>query len=235
MASPSRSPVLGQSQPRVKMCPPRNIKFSGRNNILEEMRKHLQESRSTEPAVVVLHGLPDVGKSQIAVQYVHQERDVYRVILFFGADSRPLLAEGFCCASVRLGLNTRPREFLGDKVAVLQKLKCLEVLWLVVFDGVNDPSVLSGAWPSVFSPEEGDECPLTQLHICPGNVKHNLGAFKLSWKAGGLPLEVVLMASWMCHRSLELEDFASSFGTRDITKEARAVRNSPENDNTTSI
>ena len=61
-------------RPQLKRCPPSAQTFTGRDDILAQMRQYfLNESR--DQRIFVLHGLGGAGKTQIALKFVKMCQD----------------------------------------------------------------------------------------------------------------------------------------------------------------
>jgi hypothetical protein len=66
--------------------PPRNRHFSGRAELLEELGKSLETD-----TVIALLGIPGVGKTQHAIEYINNTRKAYGRIYWLNASSREQL------------------------------------------------------------------------------------------------------------------------------------------------
>jgi hypothetical protein len=64
--------------------PPRNTGFIGRDQLLSELRNQLYAAR---PAVRALHGIPGVGKTQLAVEYAWRFASDYDLVWWIHADT----------------------------------------------------------------------------------------------------------------------------------------------------
>ncbi|QIS12691.1 FxSxx-COOH system tetratricopeptide repeat protein [Nocardia arthritidis] len=87
-------------------------------------------------AVLVLHGLPGIGKTQLAIQYAHQHLAEFTGVVWLAADRPELLPEAVAHTAARLGL-------LPAKDADLLRTKLFRHLsetgpWLYVLDGAPD-------------------------------------------------------------------------------------------------
>src|SRR4051812_12690758 len=66
--------------------PPRNPNFTGRDAILRQLHDDLQGSRRAAVLPRALHGMGGVGKSQVAIEYVHRHRGDYDLVWWIPAE-----------------------------------------------------------------------------------------------------------------------------------------------------
>src|SRR5258708_1794886 len=75
---------------------PRNPFFTGREQMLEDLHRHLANTASAaltqSPAIT---GLGGIGKTQVAIEYANRYRDEYHFVLWVNAASLETLIEGF--------------------------------------------------------------------------------------------------------------------------------------------
>ncbi|KAF3291537.1 hypothetical protein TWF970_000751 [Orbilia oligospora] len=65
---------------------PKNVDFKGRETILSAMQKHLSEERSFKTARwLALVGPGGIGKTQIAIEYIHRTQTIYSAIFWISA------------------------------------------------------------------------------------------------------------------------------------------------------
>jgi tetratricopeptide (TPR) repeat protein len=112
----------------------RNLPFIGRDDLLEKIRSSLGDTR--QEAVVVLHGQPGVGKSELAQEFARLNRDRYPGGTFFiEAGQRAVVVDLARIGQTLLGLEMPPSLSLED-----QSLRTLQTLGavpsLLIYDNV---------------------------------------------------------------------------------------------------
>lgn len=118
--------------------PPRNTKFTGREDLLEDLRQALSTHVG---GAMVLSG---IGTTELAIEYVHRHGDAYDLIWWIPADT---------ASGVRRSLATlapllkQPQ--VTDPSAVFEAL--FEGLhfprWLLIYENAGGPSKLEGLLP----------------------------------------------------------------------------------------
>lgn len=120
--------------------------FTGRAALLDQIAVRLR-SRRRGPAVVALHGLDGVGKTQIALAYAYRDEhgDRYQTVRWVSAGSSDLLKDGCAEIAEKLGLPTADRD-PRDVVRAWFEAEAGQD-WLLVFDDVPEPRMLSNSLP----------------------------------------------------------------------------------------
>jgi hypothetical protein len=117
----------------------RNNFFTGRQSILKLIRHMFLNRERTLSGRVALYGLPGVGKTQIALEYLHLYRSAYSKIYWLNASQRSYLISELAALQSPTGLTPfeeeRPMEERAEQV--LSWLG-LEEGWLVILDNVDD-------------------------------------------------------------------------------------------------
>lgn len=146
----------------------KNRDFFGRASVLAELEKCLLPDFKGVPtaadqsnlSVVGMHGMPGVGKTEIAMQFVFTQRDKFDAVFWICADDETKLEADFCRIATELGLqskNDQPnptimknlvKEWLSRPRRILNGSEELagprEPSWLIVFDNADNPSLLDG-------------------------------------------------------------------------------------------
>ena len=127
----------------------RNHRFTGRCEILRELKKYLsmQESKDFSHCVA-LYGLGGIGKTQTALEYVYQNRMEYnRIFWINGVNQVSLLADYLELAkAAKIEIDFQPTIVETAKL-VLRWLEH-EESWLLVIDNLDDPKVVDRLLPT---------------------------------------------------------------------------------------
>jgi tetratricopeptide (TPR) repeat protein len=129
--------------------PPRNHNFTGRVDELRALQENLQGTHP--PHVQVIAGLGGIGKTEIAVEYIHRNFNKYEIIWWIRAEHHDRVRD----ALVRLGQRLELREATTDGgrdrtiTAVLDTLQSdARTGWLLVYDNAVTPVDLQRYLPA---------------------------------------------------------------------------------------
>lgn len=129
--------------------PPRNIRFTGREELLDGIHRMLSHHEQTALVSQALHGLGGVGKTQLAVEFAYRYQQHYDLVWFIHADDDRSIRRGLVSLAKRLELPQS--EAVEDTVdSVLEVLRRAErhQRMLLVYDNADDPSSLRDYLPS---------------------------------------------------------------------------------------
>lgn len=140
------SPTVPQTSPSTPLLPltfsvpyERNNSFTGRQSILESIRHLFLNKERRLGGRVALYGLPGIGKTQIALEYLHLYRSTYSKIYWLNASQRSHLISELAALQSPTGFapfeEERPMEERAEQV--LSWLG-LEEGWLLILDNVDD-------------------------------------------------------------------------------------------------
>jgi len=138
-------PRLPGSLPRVWNIPARNAGFTGRDDLLVEVRTGLAGARAV--AVLALDGRGGVGKTQLAIEYAHRFSGEYELAWWVAAEDAALIPDQLAGLAVATGcaqVDTPQVEgvrALGEELRTRQR-------WLLVFDNAEDPAALRPHLPA---------------------------------------------------------------------------------------
>ncbi|WP_232524447.1 FxSxx-COOH system tetratricopeptide repeat protein [Nocardiopsis gilva] len=124
--------------------PPRNMSFVGREPLLAELGRRLQEGTAMVlPQTVpqALQGMGGVGKTQLATEYAWRHRSHYDLVWWIPADTPAQVQQSLIELAPKLGIGT-----VGDPAATVRTV--LEALrsgrpvsdWLLVYDNATAPA-----------------------------------------------------------------------------------------------
>src|SRR4051812_20358190 len=137
-------PGFAGALPAVWKVPPRNPHFTGRDDMLTELRRRLHAGEATL-VVQALYGLGGVGKTQLAIEYAHRYPVDYDLVWWIDAEQPVLIPDQLAALAARLGLPPRPT--VADTVdRLLAELRGRD-RWLLIFDNANYPQDIAGYRP----------------------------------------------------------------------------------------
>ncbi|WP_275413638.1 FxSxx-COOH system tetratricopeptide repeat protein [Plantactinospora endophytica] len=130
--------------------PQRNPNFTGRKELLEHLHNELQTSRETAVLPQALHGMGGVGKSQVAIEYVHQHSGDYDLVWWVPSEQDGQILASLTKLAQRLDLEVSP-EANSAVPAVREALSTGQVpydSWLLVFDNAETPDEVQKYFPT---------------------------------------------------------------------------------------
>ncbi|MGN9911628.1 FxSxx-COOH system tetratricopeptide repeat protein [Phytohabitans sp. LJ34] len=204
----------------------RNARFSGRGALLEEIRDRLQAS-GTSGSQLALTGLPGVGKTQLAIEYVYRFAAAYDVVWWISA-TQPGRGR-IALADLAQRLKLKPGTDVETQVAAV--LEALRVgsptrRWLVVFDNADAPSdfedlLPTGAGHTLITsrnPQWSARMPMLDIDVFQREESVELlrrrvsqiaegDARRLAARVGDLPLAVEQAGGWLATTGMAVEDY----------------------------
>lgn len=170
-SSPSMSAMKGLKLPCFVVPFKRNNHFFGREYVLSKAADTLLPSMAasnpalldsySNPKTFAIYGPGGMGKTQVAVEFVHRHRNDFDVVIWSHADDTSKLAKDFNTIALKLGLvaegtaEARDQNYTRDLVKrwLVDPLKDLKdkdserASWLLVYDSVDDSSIINDFWP----------------------------------------------------------------------------------------
>jgi len=225
--------VLGavrEARPRVWNIPARNPGFTGRDNLLAQVREQLLAG--DKAVVQALHGMGGVGKTQLAAEYVHRFAGTYDLAWWINADQGGLIGDqvaalGLALECVQPGVGTE-----AVRATVLAELRH-RGRWLLVFDNAEDPADVAPwlpgdgghvlitsrqrGWDEVATPVEIDVLARAEsVAILQTRVTELSGAKadQLAAELGDLPLAIAQAAGFMADTGMTADEFLGLLRTR---------------------
>lgn len=132
-------------------APARNDRFTGRFADLEQLRSRLRLDRQAvvvQAPPVALHGGAGVGKTQLAIEYVHRFRSDYDLVWWINASEPQFVDAALIDLGRRLNLVTATSVEAAH--ATLDGLQSGAVTdrWLLVYDNAEDPDAIKDFIPT---------------------------------------------------------------------------------------
>jgi hypothetical protein len=173
---------LGNQEPSVwGNVPPRNVNFTGREELLTDLHTRLQAG-TTAVLPQALHGLGGVGKSQLAVEYLYRHRFNYDLVWWISAERPAQISQSLVELAQRLGV-PGGSEANSAVPAVLEALRTGQPYanWLLVYDNAESPDVI---WPT------RGETPSSLYIPTSGTGKVLITSRNPDWASRANPIEV---------------------------------------------
>jgi DNA-binding SARP family transcriptional activator/tetratricopeptide (TPR) repeat protein len=141
--APSPAAVAGRVLPTN--LPPRNQSFVGREVLLDELDRLLDDDRH-RPRAVALTGLGGVGKTELAVELAHRRHREGRVAWWIPAEDPAVVATSLADLAAAVGIAHHERE--EDARAALWAELDHTPGWVLVFDNVDEPHLVEPYLPA---------------------------------------------------------------------------------------
>lgn len=127
--------------------PLRNPEFTGREILLDTLRRELAARSKVSVLPEALHGLGGVGKTELAIEYVHRYGREYDIVWWLPSEQPAQVRAALAALGERLGLPTSV-DLQQTVATVLDTLSTTELHWLLVYDNAGVPRSLDGLLPS---------------------------------------------------------------------------------------
>ncbi|KAL7791167.1 hypothetical protein V8C43DRAFT_284409 [Trichoderma afarasin] len=216
----------------------RNGKFLGREQELARLAQCLSPE-SAKQRSCVLHGMAGIGKTQTALEFCYAQKSTFPYIIWLPSETQAVLAEAFSII-IRLikGSLVEKNSSIDPSADVdaSRQWLCQNPGWLLVFDNVDDPDMLSRYWPAcehgsilittqdrklvhraqsevcleALQDEEGSRLLLQYLPDQLSNAQTSAAlARAISKEVDGLPLYLIGLAGFMADSCTPLSDTLS--------------------------
>jgi cellulose biosynthesis protein BcsQ/tetratricopeptide (TPR) repeat protein len=215
----SADPVSGArfpgTPPPVWNVPTRNASFTGRAQMLEQLRDQLLRGM----AVVMpqaLHGLGGVGKTQLALEFAHRFRSDYDLVWWVAAEQDEFIQSAMAEIAPAIGIRRENTDEAAEAVKEALRLGRPYKRWLLIFDNAEDPARLAphlpqGAghviitsrnpgWSTLAVPVEVDAFSRAESVEHLTNRVNGLdaeSAIQVARLLGDLPLAIELASAWL--------------------------------------
>ena len=223
-------PRLPDSMPRVWNIPARNPGFTGRDQLLAELRERLVDGKAA--VVRALHGMGGVGKTQLAAEYAHRFAGTYDLAWWINSEQAGLIGDQFAALGVELRCVPPGASTETVRSTVLAELRSRS-RWLLVFDNAETPADITGwlpggsghvlitsrerCWDEIAAPVEVDVMARPEsVAILQTRVAglRELDADRLAAHLGDLPLAIVQAAGFMAETGMAAAQYLSLLHTR---------------------
>lgn len=218
--------------------PVRNSDFTGRKEMLLDLQRTLESGAKASVLPQTLHGSGGVGKTQLAIEYVHQYMYRYDLIWWIPSEHKSLVLTSLQELGRRLGLSPSPN--LQQAAAfVIEELAQTDLRWLLVFDNANRPEDISSlvpthgghviltsrnqAWSSVWGTIKVDVFDrLESVTLIRKRAAHitESDAHRLAEHLGDLPLALEQATAWQLSTGMPVDEYLALHTgyVREITR-----------------
>ena len=221
---------LPGTMPRVWNIPVRNPGFTGRDDLLAEVRERLLAGDAA--VVQALHGMGGVGKTQLAAEYAHRFAGTYDLAWWINSEQGGLIGDQVAALGLALGCIPAGVGTEAVRSAVLGELR-QRGRWLLVFDNARTsadvvPWLPGGGghvlitsrergWAEIAAPVEVDVLARPESVAILQHRVTGLGApdaDRLAAELGDLPLAIAQAAGFMADTGTPAQEYLSMLRTR---------------------
>ncbi len=136
--SMKKEPCFPGTLPPVWNLSRRNPNFTGRVQVLEDIRETLHKEHNTALTQQALYGLGGIGKTQIAMEYAYQHSASYELVWWLRAESPASLIADYIALASELQLPERNESEQELVVRAMRKWLDKNKGWLLIFDNAKD-------------------------------------------------------------------------------------------------
>ncbi|GAB1508993.1 FxSxx-COOH system tetratricopeptide repeat protein [Actinophytocola sp. KF-1] len=231
------SPGVGERQPGDPppiwgTVPPRNLNFTGRADLIDQLHDQLTSGGLTAVLPAALHGMGGIGKTQTAVEYIYRHLDDYDLVWWVPAAQPTQIRSALTDLARQLGL-PGSSEAHSAVPAVLEALRRGNPVrrWLLVFDAAESPEAVrkffpsngpgeilvtsrNPAWAGVARPLEVSvfrRAESKELLRRRGPDISDDDADRIADKLGDLPLAIEQAAAWRAETGMPVREYLRLF------------------------
>ncbi|NEA21459.1 FxSxx-COOH system tetratricopeptide repeat protein [Actinomadura bangladeshensis] len=243
-----RFPGAARTAPEIWNADRRNAMFTGRGRLLERLRDELLGTTQRIVMPQALHGLGGVGKTQVALEYIHRFKADYSLVWWISAQSPDSIRAGLANLAEQMGLRVGDNK-ADAAAAALEALRRGEPTsrWLLVFDNADSPVELGPflpggdghilitsrdpAWTQfanplpveVFTRREAAEHLRRRV---PEISEEN--AFKIGKALGNLPLAIEQAAAWLASTFMPAAEYLDELEHETASTLERSAQSFPQ-------
>jgi len=230
------------TEPLWFRAPVRNARFTGRTQDLQRLRRELRAEGRAVVLPVALQGLGGIGKTQLALEYVHRFKSSYDLIWWIQADPPQFIDTALTDLGVELKLSSEVTATEGVR-ATLEALRrgTLTRRWLLVFDNADDLAHVQNFLPqgggghlllTSRNPDWAERANPIQVDVFQReeSVAHLRGragaitseqAGRVAQALGDLPIAVAAAGAWLSETGTSVVEYLNAIerhgaGTRSV-------------------
>jgi tetratricopeptide (TPR) repeat protein len=212
--------------------PPKNLLFTGRTEVLDQLSARLSDGGATVVLPAALHGMGGIGKTQIAVEYIYRHLDDYDIVWWIQAAQTSQVRKALAELAQQLGL-AGSSEVHTAVPAVREALRRGEPYsqWLLVFDAAESVETIKEYFPAngpgqilitSRNPEWAEVA--NPLEITVFRREESIALLRkrgpdisdqeadaLAEKLGDLPLAVEQAAAWRAETGMPISEYLTLF------------------------
>ncbi|GGO50530.1 hypothetical protein GCM10012287_30460 [Streptomyces daqingensis] len=223
--------------PAVWNAPLRNTTFTGRDEVLDQLRDQLAGGVSAVlPQPQALYGLGGVGKTQVAIEYVHRFLADYDLVWWISAEETEQVVASLAELAARLGAPADDMALACSEAVRLLSRGTPTEQWLLVFDNADDPAQLTQYFPAAGSghilvtsrnqawAQHGASLPVDVFrreesveHLTRRAPALSTGeAEQVAATLGDLPLAVEQAAAWLAETASPVDEYLAQLAAQTV-------------------